>query len=182
MKKLISPNRAQPHLSLGIDRSKETEAADPDNRWYWRSSLRRWSLNRSAIQCSTSAGRLDEHGPTASRSSAPRQAGEPSLLGINDAYRTIYLPVMRGHVPDVYGVFNFPERRKSKDSGPQRPRSASALPDERSLRRRLRLAAAERLLNGNAARLDRHDYHPRVFTHVRTNANHRGDRKPRSIS
>jgi hypothetical protein len=110
MKKLIRQIVLSRTYRLASTGSKEMEAADPDNLWYWRSTLRALEFEPLRDSMLYVAGRLDEQRPFGIQVvGTGGKQGNRSLLSINDPYRTIYLPVMRSHVPDVYGVFNFPE-------------------------------------------------------------------------
>ena len=86
------------------------DAVDPNNMLYWRQNLRALELEPLRDSMLFVGGRLDESRPygvqvTGHGGKQPNK----SLLSFHDPYRTIYLPVMRSLVPDIYGMFDFPD-------------------------------------------------------------------------
>lgn len=90
-------------------------AKDPDNRWHWRMNQRR--LDAEAIRDAMLAvsGSLDLYpvdGSPVARAGEDRQAvfslyREVTAKPYN--YRSIYLPIVRDQIPEMLGVFDFPD-------------------------------------------------------------------------
>jgi hypothetical protein len=86
------------------------DAVDPNNAWYWRQNLRALELEPLRDSMLFIGGLLETERPygiqvTGHGGKQPNK----SLLSFSDPYRTIYLPVMRSYVPDIYGTFDFPD-------------------------------------------------------------------------
>lgn len=91
-------------------------AADAQNDLFWRMNRRRLEFEPIRDSLLLAAGRLKFERPkfvpvagTGGKSAAPR-----SLLALDSPYRTIYLPVLRSLVPDVYSTFDFSEPSQIK--------------------------------------------------------------------
>ncbi len=120
---------------LASDYNEANYAADPENNFHWRMSKRR--LDAEAIRDSmlAVAGKLDLTPPKGSpvaNSEGPAQqlirplpglgGGGPgarfrgmgggeggNVLSVDRTYRSVYLPIVRDHVPDALAVFDFAE-------------------------------------------------------------------------
>jgi hypothetical protein len=91
---------------------------DPDNVLHWRTSPRRleWeALRDTTLQIS---GELKTERPAgiqvAGYGGKGRAGTTVALLDLEAPYRTVYLPVLRDHLPDAYGTFDFPEPTQIK--------------------------------------------------------------------
>jgi hypothetical protein len=92
-------------------------AVDPDNRLYWRQNLRALEFEPLRDSLLFVSGRLESERPYGIQvTGAGGKQGNRSLLGVEAPYRTIYLPVMRSLLPDVYGTFDFPDPTQIKGS------------------------------------------------------------------
>jgi hypothetical protein len=99
------------------------EKADPDNKLLWRANRRRLEVEAIRDSLLMVAGRLDFTPPTASPvmdypRAAPvvRRAGR----GMNEDYavtmtsRSVYVPVLRNMLPEMFETFDFPEPSETK--------------------------------------------------------------------
>lgn len=88
------------------------EHPDAGNKLRWRQSPRRLELEPLRDTLLHLAGRLTFDRPAgiqvAGMGGKGRQGITRSLLGIEDPYRTIYLPVVRDNVPELFSTFDFP--------------------------------------------------------------------------
>ena len=88
-------------------------AKDPGNELYWRSNLRRLEFESIRDSLLLVAGRLSfdrpEGIPVAGTGGKGRNMAAHSLLPFDGPHRTVYLPVLRSLVPEVYGTFDFPD-------------------------------------------------------------------------
>lgn len=88
-------------------------SVDPDNRLYWRGNIRRLELEPFRDALLLAAGRLTFDRPTeiplAGVGGKGRWGTVRSLLDLQSPYRTVYLPVMRSLLPEMYQTFDFPD-------------------------------------------------------------------------
>ncbi len=89
-------------------------AADPDNTLFWRMNQRRLEAEAIRDAMLLSSGQLDLNPPTGS----PVQKVGEGIIGRNinttaltgdDVSRSVYLPIVRGAVPELLRLFDFPE-------------------------------------------------------------------------
>ena len=91
---------------------------DPGNRLYWRANLRRLEFEPVRDAMLAVAGRLTFQRPAgiqvAGRGGKGRWGVTRSLLSIHSPYRTVYLPVLRSLLPEMYHTFDFPNPTQVK--------------------------------------------------------------------
>ena len=113
---------------LSSDYDEKNYATDPQNTFYWRQNRRRLEAEALRDAMLAAAGRLNLERPYAS---AVAEIGDGEVgRGINTRplykpfpHRSVYLPIIRGIVPEMLKVFDFPE-----PSNPQGRRSATNVP------------------------------------------------------
>ena len=96
--------------------SSEPQAAalrvDPQNELVWRMNARRLEMEVVRDTLLVAAGRLSFERPEGIQLSGIGGKGRwgetRSLLGLHEPYRTVYLPVLRSLLPDMYSTFDFP--------------------------------------------------------------------------
>lgn len=85
---------------------------DAGNKLHWRMNARRLELEPMRDTLLHLAGKLNFERPegiqVAGTGGKGRHGVTRGLLGVEDTYRTIYLPVVRDMVPDLYSTFDFP--------------------------------------------------------------------------
>lgn len=85
---------------------------DAGNKLRWRQSPRRLELEPLRDTLLQLAGRLTTDRPegiqVAGSGGKGRHGITRSLLGVEEPYRTIYLPVVRDNVPELFSTFDFP--------------------------------------------------------------------------
>jgi len=88
------------------------EHPDAGNKLRWRQSPRRLELEPLRDTLLQLAGQITLDRPegiqVAGTGGKGRQGITRSLLGVEDPYRTIYLPVVRDNVPELFSTFDFP--------------------------------------------------------------------------
>lgn len=91
---------------------------DPQNNLYWRSELRRLEVEALRDTMLYAAGRLTFRRPqgiqVAGTGGKGRWGETRSLLSIDSPYRTVYLPVLRSLLPEMYSTFDFPDPNQLK--------------------------------------------------------------------
>jgi len=91
---------------------------DPGNTLHWRMSPRRLEFEPIRDSMLQAAGLLEFERPegiqVAGMGGKGRTGQTISLLNLESPYRTIYLPVLRDLLPDVYGTFDFPDPTQIK--------------------------------------------------------------------
>jgi hypothetical protein len=99
------------------------EKADPDNKLLWRANRRRLEVESIRDSLLMVAGRLDLTPPTASPIlNYPRAAPVIRRIrpGVVDDYavtmqnRSVYVPVLRNMLPEMFETFDFPEPSETK--------------------------------------------------------------------
>jgi hypothetical protein len=85
---------------------------DPQNELYWRMNARRLEMEVVRDAMLVAAGQLSFQRPDgiqlAGIGGKGRWGETRSLLGIHEPYRTVYLPVLRSLLPEMYSTFDFP--------------------------------------------------------------------------
>ena len=85
---------------------------DPQNELYWRMNLKRLELEALRDSLLLASGRLSLDRPEgiqiAGTGGKGKWAQTRSLLPIDSPYRTVYLPVLRSLLPEMYSTFDFP--------------------------------------------------------------------------
>lgn len=106
-------------------------AIDPANRFYWRNDLRRLEAEAIRDAMLSASGQLDLDRPPFGSTVARIGEGEVGR-GINTdlleepfPYRSVYLPVIRGILPESLKLFDFPD-----PSNPQTVRDATNVPSQ----------------------------------------------------
>lgn len=103
---------------LSSDGRDDGEKKDPQNTLYWRSNLRRLEIEALRDTMLYAAGRLTFRRPqgiqVAGTGGKGRWGKTRSLLGIDSPYRTVYLPVLRSLLPEMYSTFDFPDPNQLK--------------------------------------------------------------------
>ncbi|MCE9607275.1 MAG: DUF1549 and DUF1553 domain-containing protein [Planctomycetia bacterium] len=99
---------------LSADTASNAAAkSDPDNRLYWRANLRRLEFEPLRDAMLAASGKLSLDPPTgiqvAGIGGKSNKTSVAGLLDVDDACRTIYLPVVRSRLPESYGTFDFPD-------------------------------------------------------------------------
>ena len=88
-------------------------AKDGDNQFHWRMNLRRLELEPLRDSLMFVGGTLKSGPPpglgVAGSGGKGKYGRTRPLLDIEAPYRTIYLPVLRSLLPEIYGVFDFPD-------------------------------------------------------------------------
>ncbi len=96
----------------GSQGNAANEAVDPQNHLLWRMNLRRLELEPLRDSLLHFSGRLRTDRPVgipvAGTGGRARQSMTHSLLPIDAPYRTVYLPVLRSLLPEMYDIFDFP--------------------------------------------------------------------------
>ncbi len=131
VKKLIRQIVLSHTYQLASDYDARNYAADPDNIYHWRMSKRRLDAEAIRDALLSVAGKLDltppQGSPVASaegpvlqlirrmpalgggRLGGPSMGDGGSPLNSDRAVRSVYLPIVRDHVPDALSVFDFAE-------------------------------------------------------------------------
>ena len=118
-KKLIKYLVLSRTYQLASASSAEAIAADPANRWLWRHSPRRLEAEEIRDSILIVSGKLDHGAPEGSAAKdlpviEIRNNGEEASNLLTAAgqstYRSVYLPLVRGVVPNALEVFDFAEQ------------------------------------------------------------------------
>jgi len=91
---------------------KAAQERDPQNDLLWRRELRRLELEAVRDSLLQASGRLELKRPDGIQmygTGGKGQAATRGLLGIESPYRTVYLPVVRAGLPELYATFDFPD-------------------------------------------------------------------------
>jgi len=101
--------------SRGQDVGKKV---DPANNLYWRMNAKRLEMEAVRDAMLAASGRLTFRRPrgiqVAGRGGKGRWGETRSLLSIHSPYRTVYLPVLRSLLPEMYRTFDFPNPAQVK--------------------------------------------------------------------
>ena len=99
---------------LSSEHDEANYTADPDNRLVWRASRRRLDAEAIRDAMLAASGELDLARPEGSavmrlrqRRDRPRHPGRPALDELAATARSVYLPLVRGVVPEMLSVFDF---------------------------------------------------------------------------
>lgn len=91
---------------------------DAANRLYWRANLKRLEVEAVRDSILSVSGRLSLERPegiqVAGYGGKGRWGKTRSLLDLNSPYRTVYLPVLRSLLPEMYATFDFPNPTQVK--------------------------------------------------------------------
>lgn len=97
---------------LSSDGNAAHQATDANNELYWRMNPKRLELEAVRDSMLSAAGSLTFQRPEgiqiAGQGGKGRWGETRSLLGIESPYRTVYLPVLRSLLPEMYATFDFP--------------------------------------------------------------------------
>ena len=100
---------AIPHSEL---RTSHSSHPDAGNKLYWRMNAKRLELEPLRDTLLQLAGQLTFDRPegiqVAGSGGKGRHGITRGLLGIEEPYRTIYLPVVRDNIPELFSTFDFP--------------------------------------------------------------------------
>lgn len=149
---------------LSSQTNDENLAIDPDNRSYWRASPRRLEAETIRDSILSVSGQLDLSRPVGSTVTL---LGDQMVRGIAtekiqpaSRHRSVYLPVVRDYVPEMFDLFDFPSPSlvTGKRAVTSVPSQALYLRNSEFVAKQARLAA-ERLLAveglaDDAARID----------------------------
>ena len=99
---------------LGSQRNSDAEAIDPANHLLWRANHRRLEAESIRDAMLVVSGKLDAD---PAKGSAVLKAGNGIIgrslkvdgFASDDTKRSVYLPIVRGYVPEILKVFDFPE-------------------------------------------------------------------------
>jgi hypothetical protein len=99
---------------LGSERNPIAEELDPDNQLLWRAGHRRLEAESIRDAMLVVSGRLD---PEPATGSVVQSVGNGIIgrnlnvdgIGSGETKRSVYLPIVRGVVPEILKVFDFPE-------------------------------------------------------------------------
>lgn len=103
---------------LSSEGSTESIKVDAANNLFWRLNPRRIEMEAVRDSMLSISGRLTSQRPQgiqiAGRGGKGRWGETRSLLSISSGYRTVYLPVLRSLLPDMYSTFDFPNPTQVK--------------------------------------------------------------------
>lgn len=103
---------------LSSQASPAAMKTDAQNSLYWRMNSRRLEIEAVRDSMLSIAGRLSTERPAgiqiAGRGGKGKWGETRSLLSINSPYRTVYLPVLRSLLPEMYSTFDFPNPTQLK--------------------------------------------------------------------
>ncbi|HYF35755.1 MAG TPA: DUF1553 domain-containing protein, partial [Prosthecobacter sp.] len=114
VKRLIRTLMLSRTYRLASSAGAGTDLNHPDagNKLRWRMNARRLELEPMRDTLLHLAGKLSTERPegiqVVGTGGKGRHGMTRGLLGIEDPYRTIYLPVVRDNIPDFYSTFDFP--------------------------------------------------------------------------
>jgi hypothetical protein len=101
----------------------EGDALDPENRWHWRAHRRRLEPEALRDAMLATAGRLDLAPTDSTVSYLGDQAtavGDNKIRRRTDfPIRSVYLPVIRNDLPELFAVFDFANPHASTGMRPQ---------------------------------------------------------------
>jgi hypothetical protein len=129
-KKLVREIVLSHTYQLSTDFHRANDTADPENAFFWRMSRRRLEAEALRDAMLAASGRLQKERPHAS---AVARIGNGEVgRGIKTAplyedfpHRSVYLPIIRGIVPEMLKIFDFPE-----PSNPQSRRDVTNVPSQ----------------------------------------------------
>ena len=97
---------------LSTERVAANDLIDPDNRWFWRATVRRLEAESIRDAILAVSGQLDRTPPEGSTVTA---LGDKLLDHISfeelqppSNHRSVYLPVLRDYLPELFELFDFP--------------------------------------------------------------------------
>ncbi|MBI2948274.1 MAG: DUF1553 domain-containing protein [Verrucomicrobia bacterium] len=109
MKKMVRAIMLTSVYQMSSEHSPKAYAKDPDNRYLWRMNRRRLEAEalRDAILSVSSALDLTRGGSILPTNNAPRNNPMLAPEPVASNRRSVYLPVLRNNVNDVFQVFDF---------------------------------------------------------------------------
>jgi hypothetical protein len=112
-KKLIRKIMLSSAYQMASSYDASAFAKDPENRWLWRMNRKRLEgeILRDCILAVNGAIDLTAGGNTLDAQNGPMPMPNPAAMDIarQSRRRSIYLPVLRGNVPDILQAFDFPD-------------------------------------------------------------------------
>lgn len=112
-KKLVRTIMLSRVYQLSSQGNAVNEAKDADNRLLWRMNMRRLELEPIRDAMLAIGGTLQAGPPPGFQIAGSGGKGKygrtRALMGVEAPYRTVYLPVLRTLLPEIYGVFDFPD-------------------------------------------------------------------------
>jgi Protein of unknown function (DUF1553)/Protein of unknown function (DUF1549)/Planctomycete cytochrome C len=128
LKKMVRRLILSRSYQLAADSDEANFATDPGNEYYWRMRRRRLDAESLRDSLLSASGKLDLTRPVASPVAeiGYGEVGRGIKTAPLDApfpYRSVYLPIIRGIIPELLGMFDFPE-----PSNPQGQRMATNVP------------------------------------------------------
>jgi hypothetical protein len=122
-KKLIREIVLSRAYRLSTATTPRNEKADPDNKLLWRANRRRLEVESIRDSLLMVAGRLDLAAPTASpvlnysRATPVIRRIRPGVAedyAVTMQNRSVYVPVLRNMLPEMFETFDFPEPSETK--------------------------------------------------------------------
>ncbi|TDU70827.1 uncharacterized protein DUF1549 [Prosthecobacter fusiformis] len=99
-------------LASSTGTASDPNHPDAGNKLHWRMNARRLEIEPLRDTLLQLAGRLDLNRPegiqVGGTGGKGRMGVTQSFIGIEDPFRTIYLPVIRDAVPELFSTFDFP--------------------------------------------------------------------------
>ncbi len=112
VKRLIRTIVLSRAYQLSSARDPSNTEIDPDNRLLWRATPRRLEAEAIRDAILSVSGQLDLSRPAGS---TVRELGDQLVRGISPGklqppsrYRSVYLPIVRDYVPELFDLFDFP--------------------------------------------------------------------------
>ena len=113
VKKMIRALMLSSTYQMSSEYNPSAYAKDPDNKFFWRMNRRR--LEAEAIRDAMLAvsGQLDSKmgGSLESTNNLPTAEGTMNQPQFESTRRSLYLPVLRNNVGDIFQVFDFPDQQ-----------------------------------------------------------------------
>jgi hypothetical protein len=121
-KKLIRELVLSRAYRLSATPVERNEKADPDNNLLWRANRRRLEVESIRDSLLMIAGQLDLNPPSASpvqsypraQPVARRRNNGVEDYAATEHYRSVYVPVVRNMLPEMFELFDFPEPSETK--------------------------------------------------------------------
>ncbi len=110
---------------MSAERSREGERLDPENRLFWRANRQRLEAEALRDAMLLATGELDTSSGTTLIPQTTGFPGKEYPVNYESRLRSVYLPVVRGVLFDLFQVFDFPDphvvngRRDATNVAPQ---------------------------------------------------------------